>query len=32
MLAVLAGQGVGPIRIGATVATIERLMELPGEV
>lgn len=32
MLAVLAGQGVGPIRIGATVATIERLMELPCEV
>jgi hypothetical protein len=32
MLAVLAGQGVGPIRIGATVPTIERLMELPCEV
>jgi hypothetical protein len=32
MLAVLAGEGVGPIRIGATVATIERLMELPCEV
>jgi hypothetical protein len=26
-LAILAGKGVGPIRIGATVATIERLME-----
>jgi hypothetical protein len=32
VLAVLAGQGVGPIRIGATVATIERLMEAPCEV
>jgi hypothetical protein len=32
MLAVLAGQGVGPIRIGATMATIERHMELPCEV
>ena len=32
MLAVVAGQGVGPIRIGATTATIERLMELPCEV
>jgi hypothetical protein len=31
-LAILAGQGVGPIRIGATVATIERLMEAPCEV
>lgn len=29
VLAVLAGKGVGPIRIGATVATIERLMDLP---
>lgn len=32
LLAVLAGQGVGPIRIGATTATIERLMEAPCEV
>lgn len=32
LLAVLAGQGVGPIRIGATVATIERHMALPCEV
>lgn len=32
VLAVLAGQGVGPIRIGATVATIERHMALPCEV
>jgi len=31
-LAILAGQGVGPIRIGATVATIERLMAAPCEV
>jgi hypothetical protein len=31
-LAIIAGKGVGPIRIGATVATIERLMELPCEV
>jgi hypothetical protein len=31
-LAILAGQGVGPIRIGATVATIQRHMELPCEV
>jgi hypothetical protein len=30
-LGILAGQGVGPIRIGATVATIERLMEAPCE-
>ena len=30
-LAILAGQGVGPIRIGATVATIERLMDAPCE-
>jgi hypothetical protein len=27
--AVLAGKGIGPIRIGATLATVERLMELP---
>lgn len=27
VLAILAGQGVGPIRIGATVATIERQMQ-----
>jgi len=32
VLAIQAGQGVGPIRIGATVATIERLMEAPCEV
>ena len=32
MLAIQAGQGVGPIRIGATVATIERLMEAPCDV
>jgi hypothetical protein len=31
-LAILAGQGVGPIRIGANVATIERLMEAPCEI
>jgi hypothetical protein len=30
-LAVLAGQGLGPIRFGATVKTIERLMETPCE-
>ena len=29
VLAVLAGKGVGPIRFGASIATIERLMELP---
>lgn len=32
VLAVLAGQGVGAIRIGATPATIERLMAAPCEV
>ena len=32
VLAIQAGQGVGPIRIGATVKTIERLMEAPCEV
>jgi hypothetical protein len=32
VLAIQAGQGVGPIRIGATVATIERLMEAPCEL
>lgn len=32
VLPVLAGQGVGPIRIGATTATIERLMEAPCEL
>jgi len=32
VLAIQAGQGVGPIRIGATVATIERLMAQPCEV
>ncbi len=31
-LAILAGTGVGPIRFGATVATIERLMEAPCDV
>lgn len=31
-LAIQAGEGVGPIRIGATVATIERLMEAPCEI
>ncbi len=28
-LAVVAGQGVGAIRLGASLATVERLMELP---
>jgi hypothetical protein len=32
MLAVIAGEGVGPIRLGATVGTIERLMDKPCEV
>jgi hypothetical protein len=32
VLAVLAGQGVGAIRFGATVATVERLMMFPCEV
>jgi hypothetical protein len=32
ILAILAGQGVGPIRFGATQATVERLMERPCEV
>ena len=32
ILAVLAGQGVGPIRIGANVSQIERLMQHPCEV
>ena len=32
VLAIQAGQGVGPIRLGATVATIERLMGAPCEV
>ncbi|MFO7180125.1 MAG: hypothetical protein DIU78_015610 [Pseudomonadota bacterium] len=31
-LAILAGKGVGPIRIGATVATIERHMSKPCDV
>ncbi len=31
-LAIQAGRGVGPIRIGATVATINRLMEAPCDV
>ncbi|HVR20260.1 MAG TPA: hypothetical protein VMS65_11205, partial [Polyangiaceae bacterium] len=30
-LAVLAGQGLGPIRIGATVAHVQRLMQQPCE-
>lgn len=32
MLAILAGKGVGPIRIGATVATIERQMQKKCDV
>jgi hypothetical protein len=32
MLAIFAGQGVGPIRLGATVPTIQRHMALPCEV
>ena len=32
VLAILAGQGVGPIRIGATIATIERHMAAPCDV
>jgi hypothetical protein len=32
LLAIQAGQGVGPIRLGATVTTIERLMGAPCEV
>ena len=32
VLAIEAGKGVGPIRLGATVATIERLMAAPCEV
>src|SRR3954467_8184354 len=32
MLAVLPGEGVGPIRLGATVGTIERLMDKRCEV
>ncbi len=32
VLAILAGQGVGPIRIGATVATIQRHMALPCDI
>jgi hypothetical protein len=31
-LAVLAGEGVGPIRFGATVATIERHMQAPCDL
>jgi len=31
-LAIQAGKGVGPIRLGATVATIERLMAAPCDV
>lgn len=30
-LAILAGQGVGAIRLGASVSTVERLMEVPCE-
>jgi hypothetical protein len=29
---IIPGKGLGPIRLGATVATIERLMELPCEI
>src|SRR5678815_1872694 len=32
LLAILAGQGLGPIRFGATRATIERLMEAPCDI
>jgi hypothetical protein len=32
MLAMLAGQGVGSIRLGATIATIERHMQAPCDV
>ena len=32
VLAILPGEGVGPIRLGATVATIERLMDAPCDV
>ncbi|MEO8983225.1 MAG: hypothetical protein ABI548_26930 [Polyangiaceae bacterium] len=32
VLAIEAGKGVGPIRLGATLPTIERLMEAPCEV
>lgn len=31
-LAILAGKGFGPIRFGATVATVERLMQAPCEI
>lgn len=31
-LAILPGKGVGAIRFGATIATIERLMEFPCEI
>lgn len=31
-LPILAGKGFGPIRFGATVATVERLMQAPCEV
>lgn len=31
-LAILPGEGVGPIRFGANIDTIQRLMELPCEV
>jgi hypothetical protein len=27
--AIIAGKGIGPIRLGASLATVERLMELP---
>lgn len=32
VLAIQAGKGVGPIRLGATATTIERLMEAPCDV
>lgn len=31
MMEIMPGKGVGPIRFGATFATVERLMELPCE-
>lgn len=31
-LAILAGKGLGPIRFGATAATVERLMQAPCEI
>lgn len=32
VLAILAGQGLGPVRFGATLATVERLMQQPCDV